>query len=931
MSAAREPAAVDLHVPVLVVGGSSVGLACGLFLGRQGVRTLVVERHENLSEHPRATAISQRTRELMREAGLERAVLDASHTTESGGKIVVETLAGIDLAAVPRGRAPRTQLAGQSERYSPAEVAGSCSQDRLDPILLRAARERGSEPRFAAELVEFAQDEDGVTAVVAEARSGRRYTVRAHYLLAADGAGSGIRRTLGIGTTGPGPLGDHVINILFRADLGELVRGQEFTVCEIVNPEVHGGLLPIDKDGSLWVFHTEYYPERGEGPNDFPPERCRELIRKAIGLPGLEIEIRNVLPWRMAAQVADRYRSGRVLLVGDSAHVVPPMGGFGMNTGIADAHNLAWKLALVLDGRADPSLLDTYELERRPIALEAMAQVLLRMEHPRLHWDHGAVAERARVGMVHATVMHLGYQYASPAIVDPREQLPSTEDIELDLDGSPGTRVPHVWVEREGRRVSTLDLVPSRFALLGGPAAAPWRQAARSAASKAGIELGALLIGPGGDAEDPEGAWPRAAGIARDGALLVRPDGFVAFRAPGAVPEPERVLEHALGRILGRSSNAAPARAASLIAGPRPDGARASQVSERTLTEGKTMTSTAASPLAAVGKLREVAMSAAIAAAVRAAAQLGVADALGDQPATAEALAAEIGADAGTLRRLLRALAASGVFAEEPDGRFSHTAPSLLLRDGVPGSLRHMILWATEPWTWAIWPRLADAVRSGGSVFEDVYGKEFFTYLHEDAPESAAVFDKAMTQSSALSSNAIAATLDLSAAKTVTDVAGGQGLLLSTLLERNPHLHGTLLDLPDVVADADKRLREGGELADRATLLPGDCRQAVPVSSDVYVLKNILEWDDESTVLALRNVVAGAPAGARVVVIENLVDGSPEMRFTTAMDLLLLLNVAGRKHTKDGLAALISAAGLEISEVRPVGPYLHLFEAVVPR
>lgn len=921
----------DLRVPVLVVGGSSVGLAAGLFLGRHGVRSLVVERHASLSEHPRATAISQRTRELLREVGLEQTVLDASHTTESGGKIQVETLAGTDLAALPRGRAPRTALAGQADRYSPTTVAGSCSQDRLDPILLRAAVDHGAEYRFDTELVDFEQGPDGVTATLAETGTGRRYTVAADYLLAADGAGSGVRRALGIGTTGPGPLGDHVINMLFRADLGDLVRGREFTVCEISNADVHGGLLPIDKNGSLWVFHTEYHPDRGEGPEHFPSERCRDLIRKAIGLPDLPVEIRNVLPWRMAAQVADRYRSGRVLLVGDSAHVVPPMGGFGMNTGIADAHNLAWKLALILAGRAGPGLLDTYEGERRPVALLAMEQVLLRMEHPRLHWDHAAVADRERVGMAHATVVHSGYQYASGAIVEPRRHLPSMEDIELDLDGSPGSRLPHLWLDLDGRRVSTLDLAPSRFALLGGPAAGPWRAAALDAARTAGLDLAALLIGPGGDAGDPAGGWPRAAGLTDQGALLVRPDGFVAWRSPGPAADPAGVLGRVLGRILGRTSSTTPADRASLVAAARRDRARPAHGSERTLTEGKAMTSTADSTLEAVGRLRELAMSAAIAGAVRAAARLGVADALGEEPADAQTLAEAIGADAGTLRRLLRALAASGVFAEDEQGRFSHTGPSRLIRDGVPGSLRHMVLWATEPWTWAVWPRLADAVRTGDSVFEDVYGKEFFTYLHEDAPESAEVFDRAMTQSSALSANAIAATVDLSGAKTVTDVAGGQGLLLSTLLERNPHLHGTLLDLPDVVAGADRRLQPGGELADRAELLPGDCRQAVPVSSDVYVLKNILEWDDESTVLALRNVVAAAPAGARVLVIENLVDGSPEMRFTTAMDLLLLLNVAGRKHTKDGLTALVGEAGLEITDVRPVGPYLHLIESVVPR
>ncbi len=186
-----------------------------------------------------------------------------------------------------------------------------------------------------------------------------------------------------------------------------------------------------------------------------------------------------------------------------------------------------------------------------------------------------------------------------------------------------------------------------------------------------------------------------------------------------------------------------------------------------------------------------------------------------------------------------------------------------------------------------------------------------------------------MTQSSILSARAIADVLSVGGAERIVDIAGGQGRVLATLLERHPELRGTLFDLPDVVAGADPRLRPGGQLADRARLVGGDCRQEIPVSADVYLLKNILEWDDESTVRTLRNAAAAARPGARVVVIENLVDGSPEARFTTAMDLMLLLNVGGKKHTADGLRALIRQAGLRLDAVTPVNSYLHMFESTV--
>jgi hypothetical protein len=339
--------------------------------------------------------------------------------------------------------------------------------------------------------------------------------------------------------------------------------------------------------------------------------------------------------------------------------------------------------------------------------------------------------------------------------------------------------------------------------------------------------------------------------------------------------------------------------------------------------------SKAAGPQASM-RLRELVFGAACAAAIRAAARLGVADALGDRPATADELAAALGTKPEPLLRLLRALCCHGVFAETEDGLFVHSDMSRMLRDDTPNSLRYIALWCTEPWTWNVWPELDEAVRTGRNVFPDLYGKEFFDYLHEDAPESARVFDRAMTQSSRQSARDIAEFLDLADASEIADIGGGQGHVLAALLEKRPQARGTLLDLPRVVANADPRLRDGGPLASRARLVPGDCRRGVPVEADLYIIKNILEWDDDSTRRTLDNVVAAARPGARVVVVENIVDDSPSMKFTTAMDLLLLLNVGGHKHTTQSLVVRMEDAGLRIREIRPVNPYLHAFDSTVP-
>ncbi|MER7486519.1 methyltransferase [Streptomyces sp. NPDC126497] len=329
-------------------------------------------------------------------------------------------------------------------------------------------------------------------------------------------------------------------------------------------------------------------------------------------------------------------------------------------------------------------------------------------------------------------------------------------------------------------------------------------------------------------------------------------------------------------------------------------------------------------------RLRELVFGAACAAAVRAAVRLGVADALDDAPMTVDDLATAVKTQPHTLRRLLRALSCQGVFTENPDGTFEHTEMSRLLREDDPHSLRYIALWCTEPWTWNVWPHLDEAVRSGRSVFEDVYDQEFFTYLNESAPESAHVFNRAMTTSSEQSARDVARLLDLDDASSVADIGGGQGHVLAGLLEKHPHLHGTLLDLPGVVENADPRLREGGALADRVETVARDCREEVPVRADVYIIKNVLEWDDDSTRRVLGNVRAVARPGARVVVIENLVDDTPSMRFTTAMDLLLLLNVGGAKHTRQSMVDRLTDAGLVIDAVHPVNAYLHAFECTVP-
>ncbi|MFE0173495.1 methyltransferase [Streptomyces sp. NPDC059002] len=342
------------------------------------------------------------------------------------------------------------------------------------------------------------------------------------------------------------------------------------------------------------------------------------------------------------------------------------------------------------------------------------------------------------------------------------------------------------------------------------------------------------------------------------------------------------------------------------------------------------MTSTPLRPTPeAATKLRELGMSLGFAGALRAAVTLGVPDALDEEPRTAAELAPHIGAHAGTLERLLRALGTHGVFEEQDGRRFAHTDLSRLLREDAPGGMRFIVLWATAPWTWQAWPLLADAVRTGERVFDTLFGKEFFAHLAEDDPEAAQTFDRAMTQSSRITSVPVADALDLTGIDSVVDIGGGQGHLVHTLLERHPGLHGTLFDLPGVVAGALPELREG-PLAERCEIVGGDCRASVPKGKDLYLCKNVLEWDDESSLAALRAMAAAGRPGSRVALVQNLVEDSTELKVTTAMDLFLLLNVGGKKHTAAGLADLFAQAGLTYHGYRPVpGTSLHVVEGTV--
>lgn len=529
------------NFPVIIVGGGIAGLSASLFLAAQGVPSLLVERHEGTSIYPRSRGVNGRTMELMRELGIDEEVRTKGARLAPAvgihrGRTLLDMLeTSTDGWFLRKARA--RGMRGTETKASPAGPC-RCTQDDFEPILLRAARERGVDLRFSTEMTDLSQDADGVHVTLHDRGTGSDTIAHAQYVIAADGARSPTRTRLGIERTGSATFG-HQVNVLFHAPLAELVREREFSLCLVENEKVRGLIASID-NAQRWVIHISYDPKQGQKPEDFTFDVCENLVREAIGIPNLEIEIRGVSAWQSSARIAGRYRAARVFIAGDAAHSVPPWGGFGANMAVHDVHNLAWKIGLVLSGAANESVLDTYEEERRPVA-QACGDIAAKMNDER-----GLIKLPVGLGLLGTfwgmrkvfPYMTMGYGYASPAIALEQGEDPPGPGTNA-LDGRPGTRAPHVWMNRDGKKISSLDLFGRRFVMLVGKNGDAWR-AARD-------HVSALFYLPIDFAEiDDHDAF----GIRSSGALLVRPDGIVAFRSKSKCDR--TALTQAFSKILGR-------------------------------------------------------------------------------------------------------------------------------------------------------------------------------------------------------------------------------------------------------------------------------------------------------------------------------------------------------------------------------------------
>jgi len=554
------------RTPVLVVGAGLAGLASALFLTWHGVPCQVVERHRSISGHPRARGIHPYAMELMRTAGLEEAIRSTPSALALAGNhgvIAVQSLAGAQIGALRE--AYFLDSRPDLDSLSPTGWC-LCHQDEYEPILLQRALAQGAQVHFGTELVSFTAQSDGdgeLTAVLREREHGTTRTVRTRFLVAADGPASTVRDRLGVATDGTPTLG-HYLNIHFEADLVQPLGDRRFIMCYTFNPAIRGALMPLD-NAHRWLLHVIYDPAT-EPPESFTPQRCVELVRLAAGLSDLSVRIIGVLPWAASGRVAGNFQRGNVFLVGDAAHVMPPSGAFGSNTGIADAYNLSWKIAAVLAGRAGPGLLDSYDAERRPVADGTVTQAVLRSrDRPRLLHETPAPPDPA---IVPDSTVWFGWRYRSGAVLAepvPGDGCDAPGPWAPGAAGAPGTRAAHLALLRSGTQVSTVDLFGRDFVLLAGANGAPWCAAARQAGQRLGVPVRAYRLTSGTLSDhagtdpasgeplmDPTGGWPARYGVGADGAVLVRPDGVVAWRAGRAGTDPAGTLSTALSTVLSR-------------------------------------------------------------------------------------------------------------------------------------------------------------------------------------------------------------------------------------------------------------------------------------------------------------------------------------------------------------------------------------------
>ncbi len=582
----------DITTDVLVIGTGPAGSASAALLASYGVDVLVINRYRWLANTPRAHITNQRTMEVLRDLGPEveaEAYMHAADQDLMGENVFCESLAGEELGRMKSwGNHPLSRA--EHLLSSPCRM-NDLPQTFMEPILFKTAGARGAQSRMSMEYLSHVQDADGVTTTCLDRLTGKDVTVRSRYLVGCDGGNSLVADHAGLPFEGKMGIGGSM-NILFRADLSKYVAHRPSVLYWVMQPgaDMGGigmGLVRMVRPWNEWLIVWGYDISQPAPVVD--AAMATQVARQLVGDPELEIDLISANTWTVNNLYATHMQKDRVFIMGDAAHRHPPSNGLGSNTSIQDAFNLAWKLALVLKGQATPALLESFSIERAPIAKQIVTRANQSigefgpifaalgmdggMDHAKIKANMDARCDATPNGAKQRAALRkaiefkkyefdchgveMNQRYTSAAIVtddQPEPAFPQDRELHYAPTTWPGARLPHVWVfDAAGRKQSTLDLCGhGHFTLLTGIGGQAWANAAAKAGAARGMDIKVHIIGPRQTYQDHTGDWARASEIADAGCLLVRPDHHVAWRSADLTTSPSADFDRALRQILGK-------------------------------------------------------------------------------------------------------------------------------------------------------------------------------------------------------------------------------------------------------------------------------------------------------------------------------------------------------------------------------------------
>ena len=587
--AETEIPAGTVETDVLIIGSGPAGGAAALCLSTLGVPNIMITKYRWTANTPRAHITNQRAMEIYRDLGVEDQVLaDATPHELVGDTVFCTSIAGEEIGRI---RTWGTHPAREAD-YTLASPCLICDipQTFLEPILVKNATARGTQARFSTEYLSLRQDDDGVDVRVRDRLTGAVYTIRAKYVIGADGARSKVAEDIGLPMEGQMDIAGSM-NITFKADISQQVKTRPSVLYWVIQPGsnvggIGAGLVRMVRPWHEWLIVWGY--DISQPPPEVDADAATQIVRNLLGMPDLAVEITGTSLWGNNEMYATQLSSGRVFCAGDAVHRHPPSNGLGSNTSVQDSYNLAWKLAAVLRGQADQRLLDTYSQERAPVArqivlranqssrefgqffevlglteAETEAEMREQIEERKANTPRGAAKRAALVKAMelknyefNAHGVDMGQFYASTAIVSDGSTRPEPRrDPELYHQPStvPGSHLPHVWVGDAARKLSTLDLARyTAFTLITGIAGEAWAPAAEKVASDLGVTIETVIIGPGREITDIYYDWARIREIEEDGVLLIRPDKHIGWRSATLPESPEQALRAAMTSLLGK-------------------------------------------------------------------------------------------------------------------------------------------------------------------------------------------------------------------------------------------------------------------------------------------------------------------------------------------------------------------------------------------